>query len=654
MLDEFTLAKKNVISYVNACRELAASNGDKTICNTLSTLCTELENFTLNVAVVGDIKRGKSTLINTLLGRSDDALSPVGATICTSAIVKYRNYKPGMEHEPHGMVYYDNSSEIGYRVNYEDLKALISQEFNKDNEKGVRCIEVFGDFPLLGNCCLVDTPGVNATIDRHGEMVSEFLPSADAVILPIMANQPMTNSEQEMLRALPDKRRIFYVLTKVDFLPQTELPTVTNWVQNCIREAGLTIPHTIYKVSCKKVFDAQKSGMDERTLKTLRHECGIAQLERELSSFMLNQSDEGRLLAQRLISAVTMARDYLTQRRKANEALIETQGLTADEVEAECKRIQAEFDEFQKDMRRRLTKFASRWDREVERGLEGLELSVDAIEADVSELIDKSSFLKLFHLGSAISAKVRPHVLKTTERLESRITPLIDALNQDLEEGVALYSKRVQAGSLSGVSSALVAIGASATTIATVSLPALSAVITAVNGYIAAAGSATAASSGILPTIIGWLGLDTMVGWLGVTTAEVTLATAGTALMSALMSTIIPVLLGILALKLTGPLAGMFVKWRIPGLLEKSIKEVRGNLQKQLDKWKNTIISRCEDVLNEQREEMEEQLEKQRQRLLTLDPAAKRQAEMENKTIAGLLGQDEHVSRCVRALPCGK
>ncbi len=651
MLDEFTLAKKNVISYVNACRELAASNGDKTICNTLSTLCAELENFTLNVAVVGDIKRGKSTLINTLLGRSDDALSPVGVTVCTSAIVKYRNYKPGMEQEPHGMVYYDSAPEVGYRVNYEDLKALISQKFNPDNEKGVRCIEVFGDFPLLGNCCLVDTPGANAAIDRHGEMVSEFLPSADAIILPIMAGQPMTNSEQEMLRALPDKRRIFYVLTKVDSIPQTEIPEVTNWIQKCIREAGLTLPHTIYKVSCKKVFDAQKAGVDEHTLQALRSECGIIQLERELSSFMLNLSDEGRLLAQRLMSAVAMARDYLTQRRNANLALIETQDVTAEEVEAECKRIQAEFDEFQRDMKRRLTKFSARWDREVERGLEGLELSVDAIEADVTELIDKSSFLKLFHLGSAISSKVRPHVNKTVERLEARISPLIDALNQDLEEGVALYSKRIQTGSLYGTSSALVFLGASATTIATVSLPALSAAIDAVTAYVAYFGAATV----VAETAPWWISVGT---WLGIPTAvsatEACAATAGAALCTTLVSVIIPVLIGIVALKLTGPLAKAVACRFVPGQVEKSIKEVGGNLQQQLDKWKNMIITCCEDVLSEQRKEMEEQLVKQRDRLLHLNPAAKAQAETENKVIARLLGQDEQVSRCVRALPCGK
>ncbi len=651
MLDEFTIAKKNVISYVNACRELADANGDKTISNTLSTLCTELENFTLNVAVVGDIKRGKSTLINTLLGRTDDALSPVGVTVCTSAIVKYRNYKPGMEREPHGLVYYDSAPDVGYRVSYEDLKALISQKFNPDNEKGVRCIEVFGDFPLLGSCCLVDTPGANAAIERHGEMVSEFLPSADAVILPIMANQAMTNSEQEMLRALPDKRRIFYVLTKVDSIPQTEIPKVTNWVQNCIREAGLVAPHSIFKVSCKKVFEAQKAGADELTLKALRDECGVTQLERELSTFMLNQSDEGRLLARRLVSAVTMARDYLTERQKANLAMITAHNVTAEEVEAECKRIQEEFKEFQRDMKRRLSRFATRWDREVERGLEGLEQSVDAIESDVSTLIDKSSFTKLFNLGTSIASAVRPHVNKTVERLESRINPLIESLNQDWEEGIALYTQRIKSGSVAAPTSALAALGASAATIATVSLPALGSVVTAVNAYVAAAGAATVAAD----TAPWWLSLGTWIGLpTSIATVELSSATAGAALCSALVSAVVPVLIGIVALKLSGPLAKMVAGRFVPGQVEKAIKSVRGNLQKQLDTWRNTIITRCEDILREQQEEMEEQLEKQRKRLQGLDPDAKTRAEAENGTIAGLLGQDEQVSRCVRALPCGK
>ncbi len=653
MLDEFTLAKKNVISYINDCQGLAVDNGNKTLGKTLSLLCSELENFTLNVAVVGDIKRGKSTLINTLLGRTDDALSPVGVTVCTSAIVKYRNYKPGMEPEPHGIVYYEGEPNVGYRVDYEDLKELISQKFNPDNHKGVRCIDVYGDFPLLGNCCLVDTPGANAAIERHGEMVSEFLPSADAIIMPIMAGQAMTDSEQRMLRSLSEnsQRRIFYVLTKVDTVRDAELPKVLDWVRQCIREAGLREPATIYKVACKKVFDAQKDRMGAAELEKLRKDCGITRLENDLSAFMLSHSKEGVDLARRLVGAVDLARNYLAEREKNNELLINAQVVKAEDIEAECRRIQAEFDAYEADMKRRLGRFKTRWNNSVKMSLEGLELQVEGIERAVTELLRKKGFRALFHLGAAISAEVQPRVSETVSRIETNLDPLIELLQQDWVDGVRLYSKRVQTGQWAGTGSALAAVGISATTISMVSVPALTGVIAAINGYIAASGVASVAASGLLPTLASWVGLPAMLSWFGVSTAEAAMLTAGAAVMTSVVSAVFPVIIGIIMWKMTGPLAATFAGKFVPGQIEKAVASVRANLEKQLDEWRDRLIKGCETSLSEQRQETEAKLEEMRLRLRELDPAAKERAEKENVRISALLEQSKQLEVCCRALP---
>ncbi len=653
MLTEFTQAANRVVDYLGNCLELASKCGDKTLCNTLSTLKTELENFTFNIAVVGDIKRGKSTLINTLLGRTDDVLSPVGVTICTSAIVKYRNYKAGMEHEPHAVVYYENAPGVGRRVAYEDLRGLISQKSNPDNVKGVRVIEVYGDFPLLGKCCLVDTPGANAAIERHGEMVSEFLPSADAIIMPVMAGQAMTDSEQQMLRQLSSnsKRRIFYVLTKIDRTAEEERSKVLAWVQNCIREAGMPDPETIYHVACKKVFDAMKAGESEERVQALRKEWGLERLERDLGDFMLRQSSEGRALVDRMNQAMTLVKTSMETRRKSNEALIATHDVSAEDIEKECQRIRDEFTDYQKEMKKSLARFSSRWDKEVTRSLDDLENRVDDIVDTIRDAVKRMSLFSLFSVSSTIATKIRPHIVAAVDRLETRLTPLIDRLDKDFEETCTLYAKRVEPSPIVETLGALASIGGSAATVIGVSLPAIQSVLAAANAYIAAAGAtATAsASSGLLVSIGGWL-----VGSGSVVAAETAQATAWAALVSTVTGAIVPVAIGIAALSVTGPVARWFVKARIPSTVEDSVAKVRDNLKQQLEKWKEEIVCHSEEVLEDQREEMEKKLEALSGKLRALDPAAREQARQENENIQALLEGGADISTTIICLPCNQ
>jgi ribosome biogenesis GTPase A len=133
---------------------LARSADAPAIAADAEALATRIAESRFYVAVLGQFKRGKSTLVNALLG---EPVLPVGVVPVTTVVTVIR----------HG-------EERAARVRLEDdewhwvepstLSEYVSEERNPGNEKHVTGIEVFHPSPLLASgLCLVDTPGVGST-----------------------------------------------------------------------------------------------------------------------------------------------------------------------------------------------------------------------------------------------------------------------------------------------------------------------------------------------------------------------------------------------------------------------------------------------------------------------------------------------------------
>ena len=122
-------------------------------------LIDRLQNKKVTIAVIGQFKRGKTTLINTILGAP---LLPVGIVPITAAItrIEYAEQKDGAD-STMATVYFTNG--LSQQVPAADLHAYISEQENHDNERGVAEVELLTDADFLkGGLTLVDTPGVGS------------------------------------------------------------------------------------------------------------------------------------------------------------------------------------------------------------------------------------------------------------------------------------------------------------------------------------------------------------------------------------------------------------------------------------------------------------------------------------------------------------
>ncbi len=171
------------------------------------------------IVVMGEIKKGKSSFINALLGHKD--LVPVCSDVATSTIFK---------------ICY--GTEVGYKVFFlpdsekklsesekkkpiaipaSDIRAYGTEDGNPGNKKQVDFIQVFCPSPILkAGLVIVDTPGLGGLFKQHKRITYQYVPKADAVFLVTdSVESPIGQAELDLLADLKKvTKHIFFVQTK--------------------------------------------------------------------------------------------------------------------------------------------------------------------------------------------------------------------------------------------------------------------------------------------------------------------------------------------------------------------------------------------------------------------------------------------------------
>jgi GTPase SAR1 family protein len=280
----------------------------------LRELADRLDSGRFHLAVLGQFKRGKSTLINALLGEAllPSSVIPLTAipTLITygnrrSIRIRFRGDRPDE-------VAKDSTSSDLYRV----LLHSVSEEFNPKNEQGVLQVEVTHPAPILARgVVLIDTPGIGSTHQHNTEMTLNFLARCDAALFLISADPPITEVEVEFLRTIRDAvTKVFFILNKIDYLTDDEQKVALTFFETVLHEqAGIQGPVTIFPVSAKRGLAAATT--DDAVL---WQSSGVAQVSDHLVGFLASEKntvlrDAIRKKARAVLGAVAL-RLELSQR----------------------------------------------------------------------------------------------------------------------------------------------------------------------------------------------------------------------------------------------------------------------------------------------------------------------------------------------------
>lgn len=234
----------------------------------------KLEENAYQVLVVGEAKRGKSSFVNALLGRS---LLPTDVAVATSQV--FRISQAG--HEAYRLRFEDGSSRD---IGREDLSRYGSQVVADERgaprlDQTVRWIEVDAPIRFLPpGLSILDTPGLGSLYAAHAQVTHRFVPHADAVIFVLDSSQPMGQPDIDFLHTLLTATRgIFFIQTKIDQHRHDHWQEVMDRNREILVERfGDRLPDPrIWPISSHHLLKAAETGDDDYIIVSRHQELAV-------------------------------------------------------------------------------------------------------------------------------------------------------------------------------------------------------------------------------------------------------------------------------------------------------------------------------------------------------------------------------------------
>jgi GTPase SAR1 family protein len=196
--------------------------------DTIHGLLTDIREPLLFV-VVGEVKSGKSSLVNALFGYEFAKVDVLPATdrICI------------------------------FRYGLQEKQVDVSRQLT----------EYYLPVSFLRDFNIVDTPGTNTMVSEHQTITENFVPRADLILFVFSVVNPWTQSAWDFLKFVQKKwlKNVVFVLQQADLRDPREVEVIQRHLEETAMERlGVSLP--IFPVSARKALLAKTSGLDKDRL----------------------------------------------------------------------------------------------------------------------------------------------------------------------------------------------------------------------------------------------------------------------------------------------------------------------------------------------------------------------------------------------------
>src|SRR3954471_10452343 len=215
---------------------------DQATLETLHGLLLDIREPLLFV-VVGEVKAGKSSLLNALFGQE---FAKVDVLPATDRVYIFRH---GAE---------DKSVEVSPQLTERYLPIEFLEDFN-----------------------VVDTPGTNTMVAEHQTITEGFVPRADVVLFVFSVTNPWSQSGWQLLDLVQKKwlKNVVFVLQQADLRNSSEIEVIHRHLQDTAKQKlGFAPP--IFPVSARKALLVKTTGMARDDL---WRESGFGALEEQIN-----------------------------------------------------------------------------------------------------------------------------------------------------------------------------------------------------------------------------------------------------------------------------------------------------------------------------------------------------------------------------------
>jgi ribosome biogenesis GTPase A len=242
----------------------------------LLSLKGKLASNQLHLAVLGQMKRGKSSFINALMGAE---ILPTGVLPVTAVITEI---KYGLT--PEATILYTTGTRE--RVDLGALGDYITESGNPGNKKQVASVELAYPSPFLeSGIILIDTPGIGSTHAHNTRTTEDYLEQVDAGILVLSVDPPITEVESHFIRNVKEEiPKLFFVLNKVDAASAGDVCDISRFLEEELSRLQIESPE-IFCLSARRAIEGR--GKPPATAAS----SGLEIFEQRLRMFILEEKD---------------------------------------------------------------------------------------------------------------------------------------------------------------------------------------------------------------------------------------------------------------------------------------------------------------------------------------------------------------------------
>jgi hypothetical protein len=248
-------------------------------------LAARLDEGRFHLAVLGQFKRGKSSLLNALLG---EPLLPTGILPLTAVptVLRY-----GPERRVWVTGFDGRVTDVAGTVEEvaKVLRRFVTEEGNPGNRLGVDRVAVEHPGPFLAKGVeIIDTPGIGSTLLHNTETTRKLLPQCDAALFVVSPDPPITEVEVEFLMTVKAKvARLIFVFNKADHLSPEERREAVGFLRAVLRDRlKLEGEVRIFEISARDALEARYPGTTETGTAV-----GLGELEAYLGDFLVTEKE---------------------------------------------------------------------------------------------------------------------------------------------------------------------------------------------------------------------------------------------------------------------------------------------------------------------------------------------------------------------------
>ncbi len=367
---------------------LAEWVGDATAAGLARELSEQIPRGELNLLVLGQFKRGKSSLVNALLG---DDVMPTGALPLTGVTTTIRYGDEGRIEVSLG------SSPQKRLIAVDELPNYVTEKCNPANRLGVERVEILWPSERIRGFALFDTPGIGSTYAHNTAAAHAALPRADVAVLVVGPEPPIGAEELQYARdVISSSERLFVVLNKSDIAGEA-LPEILSFTRDALRNVlGPDNEVDVVPLSVTRAREAQRDGRRDsafesfvESLRRLADHQGDAVREQSTRRRAVAIVERLDALAAMRVAALELPREERERRKAMMEGALQ---LIADRARALELVVDDDVNRLSQEME---AEFGRWYDRDVP--------LLRAMAAELSE--ESSSERRTERLESAIAAR---------------------------------------------------------------------------------------------------------------------------------------------------------------------------------------------------------------------------------------------------------